>query len=823
MQPAGFRKFTGFVSVGVAGAALLAASPALAAPFAATAISGAAPYTMALGAAGFGLVATLLALKWRREAEAAQLDASEKLGAMRAALDEFEGLLAGMPEVTIIWRDAGIEPSVIGPITALLPGENRTHAVLEFRSWLEDEAARALAARLTDLRIEGRVFETSVTARDGRIIRATGRLVGGAAVVRLRPSGATVEPPLRGADLTRLPSPAEAQAILANLTIPAWLRDKDGLLIYTNAAYLHFTRTLGLKGERGTAPDIFDVATRERHLKAIEDAADTIAFTEEHAIAGGLELVLFPLSGGSAGYCYLPVARAKPVETENAEPDLGHLTTVIDALATPIAVFDKRQQLTHYNTAYANFWGLETSWLNTEPNEKAILDKLRTQGALPAETDYRDWRGKHLMSYALTAPREVPWYLPAGRCANVIAAPATGTGGVIYVFEDMTERLALETRHNALMHVQRETLNALTEGVAVFGTNGRLKLHNPRLSMLWKLPMNTLGSHPHIDEIARACAEAFPEDGRRIWGDLKQRIIDLNPTRSDTKGRITRADGRLLDYAVVRLPDGQTMMTFVDVSESANYERVLKERNEALIAADRLKDTFVQNVSYELRSPLTNIIGFADLLASDDIGPLSDKQRAYTDYIRASSANLGLLIDNILDLATVDAGIAQLNPEVLDISTLIEKARAGLDATFTGGEEKVDLAVEIEDDLPTFVADGTRIVQVLYNLLSNAARFSDPGSLVRLKVSSRGNDRIAFAVEDDGVGIPEDVRNAMFQRFEGQSVEGRQRGAGLGLAIVKTFVNLHGGSVLIEGRQPRGTRVTVIIPANTALAQNAGE
>ena len=129
---------------------------------------------------------------------------------------------------------------------------------------------------------------------------------------------------------------------------------------------------------------------------------------------------------------------------------------------------------------------------------------------LPAETDYRDWRSKHLMSYALTSPRETPWYLPDGRCANVIAAPATGTGGVIYVFEDMTERLELETKHNALIHVQRETLNALTEGVAVFGTNGRLKLHNPRLSMLWKLPMNVLGNHPHIDEIARACAETYP-------------------------------------------------------------------------------------------------------------------------------------------------------------------------------------------------------------------------------------------------------------------------------------------------------------------------
>lgn len=823
MQPARFRKHTGFVAICAGCAALTTVTPALGAPILAASMSGVAPYALMLGAAGFGLMGSMMALRWRREAEAARADASERVGAMRAALDEFETLLSGMPEVTIIWRDTGIEPAVLGPISSLLPGENRAHAVLEFRSWLEDDAARSLAARLTDLRIEGKVFETSVTARDGRIIRATGRLVGGAAVVRLRSSGAMVEPPLRADAMTRLPSPAEAQGILANLTIPAWLRDKDGVLVYTNAAYLHFTRTLGLKGERGTAPDIFDAEARERHLKSLEDAADTIAFTEQHHLAGGLDLVLFPLSGGSAGYCYLPIARPKSKEPENNEPDLGHLTTVIDALATPIAVFDKRRQLTHYNTAYARFWGLDTGWLNTAPDEKAILDRLRTQGMLPAETDYRDWRAKHLMSYALTSPREVPWYLPDGRSANVIAAPATGTGGVIYVFEDMTERLELETRHNALIHVQRETLNALSEGVAVFGTNGRLKLHNPRLSLLWKLPMNTLGSHPHIDDMARACGETFPEDGKRIWADLKQRIIDLNPTRSDTKGRISRADGRLLDYAVVRLPDGQTMMTFVDVSESANYERVLKERNEALIAADRLKDTFVQNVSYELRSPLTNIIGFADLLASDEFGPLNEKQRTYTDYIRSSSANLGLLIDNILDLATVDAGIAQLNPEVLDIFTLIDRARAGMAATFVGSDDPVDLTVEVEDNLPTFVADGTRIVQVLYNLLSNAARFSDPGSEVRLKVAARGPDRIAFAVEDDGVGIPEDMRNAMFQRFEGQSVEGRQRGAGLGLAIVKTFVNLHGGTVLIESREPRGTRVTVILPANAALALNAGE
>src|SRR5690606_1507354 len=241
--------------------------------------------------------------------------------------------------------------------------------------------------------------------------------------------------------------------------------------------------------------------------------------------------------------------------------------------------------------------------------------------------------------------------------------------------------------------------------------------------------------------------------GATIWRDLKRTIIDLNPTRTDRTGRINRSDGRLIDYAITRLPDGQTMMTFLDVTESASYSKVLKERNDALVAADRLKDAFVENVSYELRSPLTNIIGFADLLAGTEGSSLNERQREYIDYIRASSVTLGVLIDNIVDLASVDAGIAELNPEPLDVATLIDKARAGIAAPFPDvSGEAPRLVVEIVADLPGFVRDGTRIVRVLYNLLSTAAPCAPPGAEFRLSAGDRG-DRMLFVLEDEGPGI----------------------------------------------------------------------
>ena len=369
--------------------------------------------------------------------------------------------------------------------------------------------------------------------------------------------------------------------------------------------------------------------------------------------------------------------------------------------------------------------------------------------------------------------------------------------------------------------MQRSTLNALSEGVAVFHTSGRLKLWNPRFSTLWKLPMNQLEQYPHIDEIAAAASRAMPEDGAAIWRDLKRGIIDLNPTRPDQSGRLTRADGKLIDYAIVRMPDGQKMMTFLDVTESANFQRVLKERNDALVTADRLKDAFVQNVSYELRSPLTNIIGFSDLLASPEIGVLNERQRSYTDYIRASSVTLGVLIDNILDLATVDAGIAELAPEPQDIPALVEKARAGIAATFPeiNGQQSINLAIDIAPNLPPFIADGTRIVQVLYNLLSSAARFSEPGGEVRLSIAARGQ-RMLFIVEDEG-GMTDEVKAAIAERADLPSISGRQRGAGLGLAIVKAFVNLHGGTITVEKREPRGSRVVVNLPQDASSAASS--
>jgi signal transduction histidine kinase len=816
MTPDHFRKQLGFAGLCAAPATLLMAAPALAQGLVPANLGGIAPFAVALGAGGFALLSMALVRTLLKDSRAARRRAAEQISDLRALVDEYENLIAGSRELTVLWQGQD-GPRILGQAAAVLPPGRQPQSVLNFHTWLGAAETNRLTALIEDLRMHGHAFSTSLDTLDGRLVRANGWVMGGAVAMRLRP--AYIQPNENSA----LASEAQAgdwesaRAILALLSKPAFLRDGADRLVYANPAYLDLAKAMGKPGTETNPAELLDASTLAAHVKACRESIEPVNRPLDFAARGQFELVEFPVAGGRAGYLRPLAELARPAAV--AEAGLNHISGIIDALGTPIAIFNAKRELTQFNAAYAKLWNLDRKFLVLGLDERAILDKLRTEGMLPNQVDYHTWRAQHLESYSRKEPHEAdPWHLPDGRTIKVISAPSGPAGGVIYVFEDLTERLELESTNKAFTNVLRETIKALNEAVAVFGTNGRLTLSNPQLSKLWKLPMNELGTNPHIDQLAEASGKAIPEDGATIWRDLKRTIIDLNPTRSDRNGRITRSDGRLIDYAITRLPDGQTMMTFLDVTESASYSKVLKERNDALVAADHLKDAFVENVSYELRSPLTNIIGFADFLADAEGESLNDRQREYLDYIRASSVTLAVLIDNILDLASVDAGIAELNPEALDVAALVDKARAGLTASLHDlSGEPPNLVIDIAPDLPQFVADGTRMVQVLYNLLSNAARFSPPGGEIRLVASQRG-DRMLFVIEDEGPGITDEMKSAILTRLDTPAAGGRQRGAGLGLSIVRTFVNMHGGTISAEKRDPKGSRIIVNLPLDSAMA-----
>jgi signal transduction histidine kinase len=442
---------------------------------------------------------------------------------------------------------------------------------------------------------------------------------------------------------------------------------------------------------------------------------------------------------------------------------------------------------------------------------------LRAQRRLPEQADFRAWKLKLHEAYRSLEAAEHWWHLPGGRTLRVVTTP-NPTGGVTYLFEDVTERIDLEARYNAMARMQGETLDNLREGVAVFGSDGRLRLFNPAFALIWKLSPDDLEERPHIDEVATTCSLLFRDDA--TWTTLRAAATSLGVERRSADTRMTRVDGSVIDVTTVPLPDGGTLVTFTDVTDSVNFENALVEKNEALEEASRLKNDFVHHVSYELRSPLTNIIGFVQLLADGAAGPLSDKQRQYAGYIMTSSDALLAIINNILDLATIDAGAMMLEVGPVDIRDAMQGAAEAVQPRLI--ETGVKLEMRASPGIGVFEADGKRVRQVLFNLLSNAIGFSSRGGVVSLS-AERHSDQVLFRVEDRGRGIPRSVVQRVFDRFESHVRGTDHRGVGLGLSIVRSFVELHGGSVELTSEEGRGTTVVCRFPVVATLHREAAE
>jgi signal transduction histidine kinase len=504
-------------------------------------------------------------------------------------------------------------------------------------------------------------------------------------------------------------------------------------------------------------------------------------------------------------------------EVETVRADLeqqmqSHVRT-LDQLPTAVAIFDRSRRLVYHNDAYAKLWQLGPGFLDRKPTDGEILDRLRADERVPVESDYKAWKERLFEAYRSPEPIRHNWHLPDGRILDVVAHPNT-QGGVTYLYDDATKAYDLETRFNALNRTQSETLETLREGVAVFGADGRLSFCNPAFATFWRLDPEQLANKPRFESLV-AQYKAF-HDNEETWRELHGFVTSFNDMREGFTRRIERSDGMVLDCTAQSLLDGAALLTFVDVTADVNVERALTDRNKALMAAEKLRNDFIHHVSYELRSPLNNINGFVHLLGEESTGPLNSRQVEYLGYVSKSSAALLAIIDDILDLATMDEDAMELEISDVDVQATMRAAIEGVQDRLV--ENSIDVQIVAMDNVGTFRGDAKRVRQILFNLLSNAIGFSRPGQTVTL-AAMRREQEVVFKVTDRGRGIPPEVLERVFERFESNTAGSRHRGVGLGLSIVRAFMELHGGKVLIDSAPGEGTTVTCIFPAPEARSE----
>lgn len=740
---------------------------------------------------------------WARREE----ELSEELEQTRARLDRANVFLASEPQLLIAWDGVSEEPEIESHQLSVTDTPVPRRA-LGFASWLTPDCARQLEANADQLRRRGQSFSMPLVGLTGRHFDADGRAIGGRAVLRIREvSGERLELiSLRERHAAIAEDLDGLRFLFESLPSPVWIRGADGRLTYVNYAYAQAVEAKDAADAIARQCELLDHDVRER-AKSVRSKKEIWRDRVGAIVAGSrrlLDVVEAPWTKSSATIAF------DRFEIEKIRADLEqqmqwHART-LEQLPIAVAIFDGSQRLVYHNPAYDELWRLDPEFLAQKPTDSEVLDALRAQQRLPVEADYRLWKSKLLEAYRSPEQQEHIWHMPHGRTLRVVVNP-NPQGGVTYLYDDVTERYALESRFNALHRMQDQTLETLREGVAVFGADGRLKFSNPAFATFWRLDKELLAERPHFETISAHCRKLHSDE--ETWSALRGFVTGLSDMRRGLMRRIERSDGLVFDASALPLAEGAALLTFVDVTAGVNVERALTERNQALLAAEKLRNDFIHHVSYELRSPLNNINGFIHLLGEKSTGELNERQHEYLSYAQKSTAALLAIINDILDLATIDENAMDLELEDVDVEGAMRAAAEGVQDRLA--ENSIELRIVTTGDVGSFRADAKRLRQILFNLLSNAIGFSSPGQAVVLAALRREGE-VVFKVSDHGRGIPPEVLEKVFDRFESHTAGTRHRGVGLGLSIVRAYTERHGGRVTIDSAPGEGTTVTCIFP-----------
>ncbi len=732
-------------------------------------------------------------------------------------------ILAVAPDGIFLWDHATGGISCSRRLADMLDLKAGTLARYDdIRACFSDNERQGLEQSVSLLRAKGTSFEITLQ-RGSSVFQAFGARASGtddaavADIVWMRDItdlGGTTSQPM-GRNTSGLED-KHLTALLDTLPIPLWLRDPELNVAFKNRA-----------AERVDGFDD-DLAARARTNRA--PLVGTAKFSENGA-SKTMQITETPLStnntatGGTIGFAVdIPEVSSPAEATPKTDDATGraNLSDMLQPLDIGVVVFDADTQVAAANRAFANLWNLDSDWLDTRPTMADLLIKLRELRRLPEVADFAEFRRGEISRFgALNSIYEDDMHLPDGRTMRRRISPLED-GGLVMACEDVSGSLDLKRSLKSLDRVQRTTLENLREGVIVFGADGHLQLTNQRMLELWDLTADDLVQDLRLPDVIQALGMRMAADNEP-WQDRKTRIAAEILDRQASTGRVELINGHMMAFANIPLPDGATLVSYVDITDSFRVEEALRERARTLAEADRMKTEFIAKVANEVRTPLNTIHGFADILGKEMFGELNNRQREYADGILETSNRLSDVVADILDLATIEAGRMKLNKDTVDGHTVL------LDAFNSVSERAQQKNLQMNFDCPPDIgwlsADERRLKQVFINLLNNAVTFTPKLCTVTLS-AERDDEGLTVLISDSGPGIPKSERDRVFEPFA-HTGEGTRAGdgPGLGLTIVRKFMELHGGAVEIRSNKARGTTVVCVLPDDAPdirVASNAG-
>lgn len=542
--------------------------------------------------------------------------------------------------------------------------------------------------------------------------------------------------------------------MLDELPIPVWGRNSDLKISYCNKKYAESVGQVREKILMNNIPLIAGTLFGQGHSLA-ENARkcrrdQSIA---QFAVINGARRKLMVTEKHTKRNTFVGFSQDITDEDEislNFERMVKANYEVLENLSTAIAIFGENMRLVFFNTAYQKLMKLEMVWLHAKPTYAEVLDECRNNRQMTEYADFQAYKKAEISMFtSLTGPAQELIHLPNGKTLRRLVAPYP-LGGLLFVFEDVTDSLMLQRKNNTLLAVHKETIDHLHEGIMVYGSNNRVKILNNSLLKVWNIEERNIEElkGKHISEILEDLKDKIDFGGD--WSEFKENAISSLTDRSPKTGRLVRKDDSVVLFSYTPLPDGAHMLSFIDITDTYMVEKAVMERNLALKEAHQLRYEFVSAISTELKDPITNLIGFTELLEHEYYGDLNQKQKEYCRYILDSSSQLYQLINSLLEMVLIDVGPAAN----LDISTFVLKdAIDEVVAVLEKRAENKSVRLETHFQNPALKMNGDRkrIKQFLFNIMINAIQASPVDGIVSIRTVVDDDSNVKIIVKNQRI------------------------------------------------------------------------
>lgn len=596
---------------------------------------------------------------------------------------------------------------------------------------------------------------------------------------------------------------------------PVWIRNEDLQLSFCNPAYAHAVHAASNEQAVLAGTElVYEKSPREaRILAAAARAAGKEHKAREFVVMNGkrrrVEVSEIPLPAQGESFRSKTLGFVKDITREQELLDAlqNHINSnngVLEHLKTAIAVFDMETRLQFYNTSFLNLWDLEEEWLDGSPTYSQFLDILREKRKLPENRDFTAYKTKEVSYFsALVSAQENIMHLPSGITLRRMLIPHP-LGGLMITYEDVTGHLTMERSVTILNETQLMLINQMREAILVFGSDGRLRLANDAYKSLWHVNTDEIKkSPPSIIDMLEKQKPFFETD--KNWPSLKEQLLGVITAHTGEIFQILRSDGKILEFAAFSLPDGGIFVSFFDVTAEEKSSLLLAEKEnlfshykQTTQQADKLRSVFIEQLYHEISSPLASLTETSKTLLFEKNKGLTKTQKSYIQALFDSTFSLKKLLDDMTDLALIEAGSGILELDSIDVPALLASAVHAMSARVK--QKEIDLKLECEDLLPPIIADKKRLKQILYYLLSNAVDDSYKNAVITLTAATEeeGEKWLSLTISETSLDLKKKKEKAPPSSQTGFSA-----------TLIKNLIEMHDGKLLRSDR--KGVKETKIL------------